>query len=1359
MKQTAINRKTVLLFLLAAMLVAAPAGAAPTTEVTITKLASDGTTVLAQETVNYTWMMNNLPVMGDGVTHYYHQGPVFIDNPDDAVEQQLRWNPAENINVLEKDMGAVKGTNLKDLCDLVGGMNAGEELLVKSNDNWSMPFAYKNVYEYSDREGPMVITWYVDGLYSYPGHYPDTGYSDGMRLVWLADNSTNPFGINAFGNYDWYLAADEPYWYYYYGSLTEKYPTTTGLSGKIVSNITIFSDDPAPELTSITVSPADATVEIGVTRQFTATGYDQYANEIDNITFAWSSSNTSVGNIGQNGLFTASAAGSTIINASCGNITGTASVTVTLPAPVLTRIDVSPSTASVETGETQQFTATAYDQYDAVMESITFTWSSSNETVGTIKSGGLFSALSSGSTTITATSGLISGTASVTVTLPAPVLTSIDVSPSTASVETGETQQFTATAYDQYDAVMESITFTWSSSNETVGTINSGGLFSAASSGSTTITATSGLISGTASVTVTLPEPVLTRIEVNPSTASVEAGQTQQFSATGYDQYDAVMESITFTWSSSNETVGTINSGGLFSAVSQGATTVNATSGLISGTASVTVTLPEPVLTRIEVSPSTASVETGETQQFSATAYDQYDEVMESITFAWSGSNETVGTINSGGLFSAASPGSTIINATSGLISGTASVTVTLPAPELTRIEVSPSTASVETGETQQFSAIAYDQYDEVMESITFAWSSSNETVGTINSGGLFSALSSGSTTITATSGIISGTASMTVTLPAPILTRIEVSPSTASVETGETQQFTATGYDQYDAVMESITFAWSSSNETVGTINSGGLFSAVSPSSTTITATSGLISGTASVTVTVPAPVLTSIEVSPSTASVETGQTQQFTATGYDQYDEVMESITFTWSSSNEAVGTITQEGLFSANSSGLATVTAASGSVSGTASVTVPLPTPVLTRIEVAPTSTSVAIGETQQFTASAYDQYDTVMDGITFTWSSSNESVGIITSNGLFTAVASGSTTITAMNGTLSGSAAVMVPAATPSGDQTVDAELDIPGCNITEKGDGTSEAVINTTVTPVTISDNSIRINEETFSLTIQTVDTPTINGSIVNATVTGIILDTVPVTTSFDDLGAVTASLEATLTGIPSGAALETTITDNISADAQSAFQIAAASDGLNVDATAYTMNIIRTNLENDEDISDATIRMAVSSEWVAANGGYEAITIIRWAEDRTKEILETEYIDSENGMDIFTAFSPNGLSIFGLAATSPASVTPLQSTIQLRDYIIGLGLHHGTEQALTAKLDGAIGCLEDGAGASCSGSNSGKAEEQALKLASSHLKAFINQAEALEGKKIDAEEVEVITAWAGEIIGLIAAMD
>lgn len=224
---------------------------AATTQIHVVKYANDHSTILAEQTLTYQQMRDTLPVEGDGITHYFLQGPVFVDDLNPTVQETLRWNSKEDTNVQEKDMGAVKGTNVKDLCNLVGGMAPGDTLVIKSSDGMTKEFAYKNIYTPPARQGPVVITWYcVDSTFSTcTGPYPDSGYSDGMRLVFFADTSVNPWGIHAFGNYDWHESADPTAWYYYQSG-GEKYPTTTGLSVKYVSEVRIYSTKPAGGTTS-----------------------------------------------------------------------------------------------------------------------------------------------------------------------------------------------------------------------------------------------------------------------------------------------------------------------------------------------------------------------------------------------------------------------------------------------------------------------------------------------------------------------------------------------------------------------------------------------------------------------------------------------------------------------------------------------------------------------------------------------------------------------------------------------------------------------------------------------------------------------------------------------------------------------------------------------------------------------------------------------------------------------------------------------------------------------------------------------------------------------------------------------------
>ncbi|MDH7510064.1 MAG: argininosuccinate synthase [Methanolinea sp.] len=227
------------LFLLAGILLVIYPVTASTTSLHIVELAMDGKTTLSSKDVDVAWMETNLPVYGDGVTHYYHQGPVFIDNPDPAKEESLRWNSLEDTNVKEKDMGAVKGTAVKDLVDLVGGMEPGDTVTLRARDGFTKTFAYRNIYQPTDRQGPMVITWYREG----EGYVPN--FTTGMRLVFFADTSSNPWGIHAFGNWDWHESAD-PQYFYYYVQGGERYPTTTGLSVQQVSEIIIHKNSASP---------------------------------------------------------------------------------------------------------------------------------------------------------------------------------------------------------------------------------------------------------------------------------------------------------------------------------------------------------------------------------------------------------------------------------------------------------------------------------------------------------------------------------------------------------------------------------------------------------------------------------------------------------------------------------------------------------------------------------------------------------------------------------------------------------------------------------------------------------------------------------------------------------------------------------------------------------------------------------------------------------------------------------------------------------------------------------------------------------------------------------------------------------
>ena len=372
--------------------------------------------------------------------------------------------------------------------------------------------------------------------------------------------------------------------YYAFGS-----PTPVALSGT-------GSDT---GLTSITVTPADPSIAAGNTLQFTATGHFK-GGRTENLTpaVAWSSSNSSVATITSGGLATGATAGTTSIGATLGTISGSTTLTVT--PPTLKSIAVTPVNPSITKGATQQFIATGtYSNASTQNLTNSVTWTSANLSVATIAAGGLASGVGTGTSTITATLGSVVSPADPLTVTP-PTLVSIAVTPSYPSIAKGTTQQFTATG-TYSDSSTQNLTnsVTWTSANLSVATIAAGGLASGVGTGMSNITAMLGSVVSPAD-RLTVTPPTLVSIAVAPSNPSI-AGTTQQFTATGtYSDSSTQNLTSTATWTSSVPGVATISnasgSQGLATATGLGTTTIEAASGAINSSTTLTVT-PGFVLT------------------------------------------------------------------------------------------------------------------------------------------------------------------------------------------------------------------------------------------------------------------------------------------------------------------------------------------------------------------------------------------------------------------------------------------------------------------------------------------------------------------------------------------------------------------------------------------------------------------------------------------------------------------------------------------------------------------------------------------------------------------------------------------
>ena len=305
----------------------------------------------------------------------------------------------------------------------------------------------------------------------------------------------------------------------------------------------------------------------------------------------------------------------------------------------------------------------------------------------------------------------------------------------------------------------------------------------------------------------------------------------------------------------------------------------------------------------VRLTPPTSEVGLGGTLQLKLLALDASDNEVEAAGGAvWASADTAIATVSQGGLVTGRRLG--VVQLQAVLDGKSAFSVVTVVAARAAAVAVTPATASTTAGGTVQLSARVSDASGATLPDRLVFWQSSNDAVARVTSTGLVSGVAAGTATITATSEGKSGTATVTVAAPGPVTTRVDVTPATAGLVVGGTQQLTATPRDAAGAARTGRTIAWTSSDATVASVNGSGLVTAVKPGSATITATADGVSGTAAITVTAaptaptpaPAPVAR-VELTPTQATIELGARQTFTARLTDAAGAVLSGRSCTWS------------------------------------------------------------------------------------------------------------------------------------------------------------------------------------------------------------------------------------------------------------------------------------------------------------------------------------------------------------------------------------------------------------------------------------------------------------------------------
>ncbi|HWP72604.1 MAG TPA: Ig-like domain-containing protein, partial [Gemmatimonadaceae bacterium] len=244
------------------------------------------------------------------------------------------------------------------------------------------------------------------------------------------------------------------------------------------------------------------------------------------------------------------------------------------------------------------------------------------------------------------------------------------------------------------------------------------------------------------------------------------------------------------------------------------------------------------------------------------------------------------------------------------------------------------------------------------------------------------------------------------VTGPNESIETILVAPPTATVAVGATLSLEAEVRTATGDVIGSQRVAWSSEDVAIAEVSSNGVVTGLKVGTVLIAASARGHDAFARVTVN-PTPVA-SVRLSSTHQSLFVGQVTQLTADPLDGSGRLLANRPVTWTSSDVDIATVTESGLVTALSPGGTIITATAEGRSAFASITVaaiPIASVVIT-----PAVNDLFVGQTTQLTAEARDASGAPLTDRVIVWATSRPQVATVTSEGLVTAISSGTATIT-------------------------------------------------------------------------------------------------------------------------------------------------------------------------------------------------------------------------------------------------------------------------------------------------------------------------------------------------------------
>ncbi len=617
---------------------------------------------------------------------------------------------------------------------------------------------------------------------------------------------------------------------------------------------------------------------------------------------SWSSEDASVASVAGDGTIMALTVGRTVIRAfAVADPRARDSLIMTvLPARTVT---INPGAVALGAGESRLLRAQVTIESGLSTDVI---WRSANPSVAIIGQTGQLTAVSMGTTTISAIAvadTMRRATATVTVV---PVVRDLEVTPAAVSIIMGETRQLAASV--SADAGLTRAVL-WRSGNPAVASVSSTGLVTGITAGTAMLTVIA-QADTTQRVTALITVRAAPTVTVSPSSVTLGLGEQRALSAAVQAEAGVSTE---VRWRTSNASIASVSASGVVTAVAYGATTVSAISLADSTRRAAATIIVSPAVSSMAITPATSTVVLGDVRRLAATVL---GDVGVSTAVIWRTSNPAIASISGMGDVTALAVGSTTITAIAAgdtTKRATASVTVrTAPT-----VAVSPSTLVLSLAEQRTLvAAVTADQG----LSTAVTWHSSNAAVASVTTDGEVTATGFGTTTISAIA--VADTtrhASSTVTVR-PTVQAVSVAPASAAILVGQTMQLSPTVSVQGSL---SAAVSYRSSNEAVAVVSGSGLVTARAAGNATITALSSAdTTKRATSTISVSGrPV--AVSIAQGSVTVMVGGTAQLTAA---VAGDPGISTQVTWTSAAPGIATVSSGGMVLGAASGTALITATS-------------------------------------------------------------------------------------------------------------------------------------------------------------------------------------------------------------------------------------------------------------------------------------------------------------------------------------------------------------------------------------------------------------------------------------------------